>query len=730
MINFLFASLFREFLFLVLVPFFIWLISWWGFISGKFALGTDAFYYFWDSRYFFDNISRGVYPLWNPDYSGGVPWSFFLRRLGEFNPFYWTITLFKSLGIGALHAHLAFLVLYFLLGLVGFWLLARFILKDRLTSTAAYLLLLFSWGGQIFYCFDVLMLTPLVWFFYFFLAFAQQHKKHQFLGIFFTLGLMITTYIPFFALTIVTFFLFFFFLFFMKESLKLIKATVAFICTHKAFSALTLAFFILACVPAIDFYLESKQGGFVLPSRHLGSTDPSEVATSIGQNTGSSIVVPNVKWDIIAHGYFDKVFADQKHTSIGDFHIAYPFFIVLILGLINPISRRTALLLVSGVFLTLSVMTKGTLYPFLVDHLFFFRYMRMLQLFFWLGTLPILILMVMEQLRVFLHEHAGRKEDKVLAFIVITHLLFIAWLYTRQGILWSSYLAICLSLVFFVLSILGRLDRWVLAMILWVSLMVQPIETVKYISQEADKCNKEFFQYHWNNDLGHFLLAQKIDAKQQAMETKELSTGRIDSGEYYENPWIYGVRQAIYSNKFQAFVRRRLVLFDNTSPEDDYTTEKLFIKLSGMWGTVQNLAFVPLDKSIPEDFQTLGSVQSKAKVIYEGDAELQVLAYDANTLRLKTNLDRPKFLLWTNGYHAGWHIYIDGQESRLLRADYAFKGAWIPAGEHQVMFRFGTLLQYVKVYLLLFAFAVILILIFVLGLKEGLFIEKEVAIGN
>ena len=60
---------------------------------------------------------------------------------------------------------------------------------------------------------------------------------------------------------------------------------------------------------------------------------------------------------------------------------------------------------------------------------------------------------------------------------------------------------------------------------------MQPIETVKYISQEADKCNKEFFQYHWNNDLGHFLLAQKIDAKQQAMETKELSTGRIDSGE-------------------------------------------------------------------------------------------------------------------------------------------------------------------------------------------------------
>ena len=109
------------------------------------------------SRYFLDNISHGTYPLWNPDYSGGVPWNFFLRRMGEFNPFYWIISGLKFLGVGALHAHLIFFVLYYFLGLVGFWLLARLFLKDRLTSTCAYLLMLFSWGGQLFYCFDVLM---------------------------------------------------------------------------------------------------------------------------------------------------------------------------------------------------------------------------------------------------------------------------------------------------------------------------------------------------------------------------------------------------------------------------------------------------------------------------------------------------------------------------------------------------------------------------------------------
>jgi uncharacterized membrane protein YfhO len=107
-----------------------------------------------------------------------------------------------------------------------------------------------------------------------------------------------------------------------------------------------------------------------------------------------------------------------------------------------------------------------------------------------------------------------------------------------------------------------------------------------------------------------------------------------------------------------------------------------------------------------------------------------VLAYDVNTLRLETDLDRPRFLLWTNGYHPGWHVYIDGQEGRLLRADYAFKGAWIPSGEHQVMFRFGTPLQYVKAYLLLFAFAVVLVWMVTLVFSEGLLVEGEVVFGQ
>ncbi len=731
MIKFVFKSAYREFFFLVVLPFIVWVTLWWGFISGKLALGSDAFYYYWDSRFFLDNISHGVYPLWNPDYSGGVPWNFFLRRMGEVNPFYWVINVLKFLGVSSLQAHLVFLVFYYFLGLVGYWLLAKLFLKDRLTSTGAYLLLLFAWGGQLFCCFSALLLVPLTWFFYFLFAFGAEKKKHQFLGVCFAASLMVTTYIPFFTLTIIAVFLFFLFLFFMKESLDFLKAVLLFFRAHKFFAVLSLGFFLLACFPTVNFYFESQRGGFVMPSRHLGSTDKSEVAVAIANSSGTGdINVARTVWDIIAYGYFDRVFSDQKDMGVGDFNIAYLFFIVLILAVINPFSRRTALLLVSGVFLTLTTMTKGRLYPFLLDHVFFFRFMRMLQLFFWLAVLPMAVLMVMEQLRVFLRDHQGRRDPRVLAFVITVHVLFFVGLLTQEGVVWSSYLAVGLSLVFFILAIVGRCDKHLLALILWLGLMVQPIEIVGHICQNSVAFNRFYIIDRSSFYEKNFLLQDRTSVKLTPDEgVKRENTIHISSAGYYENPWLNNILQSIYERNVQRFVVNQLLFFDNTVPEDKFLNEGFYIKLARMWGSLQNLVFLPLKGSTPEDFRSLAPSILKAQVVYKGSPEVRVLSFDVNTLRLQTCLDRTRFLLWTNGYHPGWHVYIDGLEGRLLRADYAFKGVWVPAGVHTVVFRFGMLQRYAVGYTLLFLFVVMMVTIVVFGLKEGFLVQEEVEDG-
>ena len=56
--------------------------------------------------------------------------------------------------------------------------------------------------------------------------------------------------------------------------------------------------------------------------------------------------------------------------------------------------------------------------------------------------------------------------------------------------------------------------------------------------------------------------------------------------------------------------------------------------------------------------------------------------------------------IWTN---KGWTLWIDGNESPLIRADYILRAAVIPAGNHEIMMRYepkiwkvGNTIQFVS----------------------------------
>ena len=66
----------------------------------------------------------------------------------------------------------------------------------------------------------------------------------------------------------------------------------------------------------------------------------------------------------------------------------------------------------------------------------------------------------------------------------------------------------------------------------------------------------------------------------------------------------------------------------------------------------------------------------------------KILKYEPNKIVIATNLDYNSLLFLSDSYDEDWHVYIDGQKSKLLRAHYALRSAAVPKGAHQVEFKY------------------------------------------
>ena len=66
--------------------------------------------------------------------------------------------------------------------------------------------------------------------------------------------------------------------------------------------------------------------------------------------------------------------------------------------------------------------------------------------------------------------------------------------------------------------------------------------------------------------------------------------------------------------------------------------------------------------------------------------EVVVISYAPNTVVLKTNAKENALLFLSDVYYPGWKATVDGTETRIYRANYAFRAVVVPANEHVVTF--------------------------------------------
>lgn len=83
-----------------------------------------------------------------------------------------------------------------------------------------------------------------------------------------------------------------------------------------------------------------------------------------------------------------------------------------------------------------------------------------------------------------------------------------------------------------------------------------------------------------------------------------------------------------------------------------------------------------IDEIISPPVNTTSFAQGKSTII----------SYRENEVLLKTENSANGFLLLTDVYYPTWRVQIDGKDVKVYRADYVFRGVFVPIGSHVVRF--------------------------------------------
>ncbi len=69
-----------------------------------------------------------------------------------------------------------------------------------------------------------------------------------------------------------------------------------------------------------------------------------------------------------------------------------------------------------------------------------------------------------------------------------------------------------------------------------------------------------------------------------------------------------------------------------------------------------------------------------------GNGRASIIKYQANTIQIKTQSKDETFLVLTDSFYPIWHVTVDGNEEKIYRTDYNFRGIILPQGNHNVVF--------------------------------------------
>lgn len=647
--------------------------------------------------------------MWDPNVreSIGIPVEFFLRRIGSFNPFILLIALFEVVGLPKYIAYFSFWSVYYWVGMIGFYLLARRTFQDKSAAFVAYLLLMFSaLGVRVFDSYFLLTVIPMIWFFYFFISLAlasedelQKQGRTYLLGMTFTLMILMTTYIPFFFLLIFVVFIFCAGIIYCRNVIPVLKRIFRFLIRNKLFTAFCAFALIVSCIPGFLMLKQTRAGLMVLPQRQAAEEYSTETISK-EVNTFEVGFRTTTSWGIEEDLMYSSVFTDLRKFKFAVMYVPVFAFLLLGLGVIVPVNRRLLLLALWATVIFILCSPNAKVYHYLYEHVFFFRYFRNLHFFLWFILLPLFVLFVAELFRwLWNMDVPSRRQKAVLAWTALVHAAALGLLIWQGDAVVSSFVAVIFSAGLWFGRFIkgGGVPGWLVCG-LFFAVVVQPLEVLQYVPRNSSRYveNTQWYKTGFQSFLPQLDLLP---------ESRVGPQGEFLEEDLPYDPYPAEAPETYISVKWYAFlisyfdyetvlrhVTPRLLAYDRTEYLDEQAMD--IKRVDGTLYSHLNTAFVG-DAAAVRPSPAREALPPYADIITINDPKVEVTAFDNNHLKFKTRYETDKFIVYADTYYPQWFVFIDGKEVPVYRANIAFKGVWVPAGEHEVYFRFGPPFQYV-----------------------------------
>lgn len=709
-----------------IIPFALWLFFFYPFVSQKIAIDGDTFAHYTLLNFFINNISKAIFPLWNPFLFFGFPTILEFLTFGFLNPLWLFIFLFQQMGLSLYSSFLWVYIGYFFLGQIGFYLVAKTLVKDAIVAYVAFLILLFSFMGMHIFSEpnSVFISVPMIWFFFFLIRFWQTWEKRFFVGLIFSLMIIANCYLPFYWLTTFILVAIFYVIFYWKRVRNDFFSLISFLRKHFRLVVLCCLAFGLALMVSMKGYLLVNSGDVLAIDRRVRTEDPLRPGVNVIYDKIVSLS-PTAQ-SIVRSIFFDL---DKISSIFGIRYVSIFLFCILFLGGLNHFTRKSAFIFF--LILMLFSIAIGEQTPLFRVFFFCFPFLNLIHMVgvFYYIIGPLIVLFMALQLKLLLQKKWKLSLLARLVAVFITH--GIIWgLLRTQSMLLSTHAAIFLSLVFFVLiAVKQNLTGNFLLGILILCALAQPIEvfwrfkdSLRDTSFKGLDLVKDFSyplaQLHFS--LVRPALSRNVDM----LEARRSYTRMEDAPGFplrhtgYPPRWSYYLIQKFTLPIVWQYAKYKFYLYDHVEAYDN--KELVLSKLEEVISEKKNLAFIFASSHENTKWSEFHQrpveehVSEKAFFVDGLSKNFEVLHFDANSIKIYTNFSQKKFLVYTDNFHHNWKVRVNGEEGHLYRANIAFKGVMLPPGENYVMFYYaplgGQLFYFIAlgVYLYLFGYLIFL----------------------